>query len=165
MLNRATAFGTSLALFVAAGAGGCATHRAPLLVAIRVFEDTVAFRQNSEETSLHVTAIVRNRDSRPVYVVGCFPSAERDIDGTWTTVFIPTCMGQSSWLVGSGDSTMIPITLYGFKTPNMMPKLDPRASPGRYRLIFPVGPTDPFMGPIPPSLIQLTASSPFIVRD
>jgi hypothetical protein len=68
-------------------------------------------------------------------------------------------------MVPSGDSVMIPVILYGFTTANMLPKLDPRAGPGVYRLLFSVAPTDPSLGPTSPSSVQQAASSPFILRD
>jgi hypothetical protein len=156
---------TLFPLLVAVVVGSCATHTPPLAVAIHSLKDTVVFQRDPGATSFNVTAVVQNRDSRPVYVVGCGPSAQRDIGGTWTTVFIPACIQGSSWMVPSGDSVMIPVILYGFTTANMLPRLDSRAGPGRYRLLFSVAPTAPSLGPTSPSSVQQVASSPFILRD
>jgi hypothetical protein len=151
--------------FAAFAIGGCATHRVPLAVEVRALQDTVAFQRNLEATFFSVTAVVQNRDARAVYVSGCGPAAQREIDGTWTTVFSPVCVGSSAWIVMPGDSVNIPVTLYGFTSANMLPKLDPRADSGRYRLVFFIGPTDPAVGATSPPSTQQVTSSPFILRD
>lgn len=147
------------------GIGGCATHTPSLAVAIRPLQDTVALQRNREATSFSVTAVVRNRDARVVYVSGCGPAAQREIDGTWTIVFSPVCVGPSSWTVTPGDSVIIPVTLYGFTTPKTLPRLDPRAGPGRYRLLFSIGLDDPFLSPTSPPYAEQVVSSTFILRD
>lgn len=157
---------TLVALLVGAWADGCASSQVPLSVSIRVVEDTVLLRRNADGAFFNAQALVKNWGSLPVYLFGCGPSAERDIDGAWTTVFSPACIQGTTWKVTPGDSTVFPVYLYGFTTLHMLPRLDPRAEPGRYRLVFRVTTTDPSTGVTPPpSSVQRTASLPFILSN
>jgi hypothetical protein len=155
---------TLLAYLVGAWAEGCASSQTPLSVSIRVVEDTVLLRRHADGAFFGAQALVKNSGSLPVYVFGCGPSAERDIDGTWTTVFSPVCIHGTTWKVPPGDSTVVPVHFSDFTTLNMLPRLDPRAQPGRYRLVFGVTTADPSTGVTPPSSsVWRTASLPFIL--
>lgn len=155
------------ALLVAMWAAACASSQSPLAIRIRVVEDTVLLQRNAEGASFDARAVVNNRGSIPLYLVGCGPSAERDINGAWTAVFNPVCLdGGTSWMAAPRDSTVVPVTLYGFTSENHLPRLDPLAEPGRYRLVFYVATRrDPSTGLTSPSSAQRIASSPFVLRD
>jgi hypothetical protein len=121
-------------------------------------------RRNPMVTSFTVTAIARNDDSRPLLVAMCGTQAQRDIDGTWTTLFTPVCTSQGLNKVAPGDSVAVPVPVYGYGPAfHTYPVLDPRMGPGRYRVVFGVYLADPQS---PRRLIvgQAQASTPFIVK-
>jgi len=68
-----------LAGILAAGCG--ISNGRPLNVVVRTIEDTVTFFQSPEQSSFTVTAVARNKDSRPLYVALCGMQAQRDIGG------------------------------------------------------------------------------------
>jgi hypothetical protein len=118
-------------------------NRKPLNVAVRTLEDTVTFFQSPQQSSFAVTAIARNHDSRPLYIALCGMTAQRDIGGTWTTVFTPACMSNGLTPLAPGDSVVVPVSVFGYSGLNRMPRLDPRMVPGRYRVLFGVFSGDP----------------------
>ncbi len=149
-------------LLAAVFAGGC--RSAPLRLTVRTLEDTVMLQRNPMVASFTVTAIARNEDSRPLLVAMCGTQAQRDIDGTWTTLFTPACASQGLNEVAPGDSVVVPVPVYGYsRALNRYPVLDPRMGPGRYRVVFGVFLGDPQS---PRRLIvgQAQASTPFIVK-
>src|SRR5665647_572960 len=131
--NRISFFRTLL--LVIGGVAACARYTAPALVAIRVVGDTAVLKSNPQGASFQAQAVVHNLGVRTIYVVGCGPSAEREINGEWTSVFSVACIGGPTLVAAPGDSAVIPVTLYGY-TGGSLPRLDPRATPGRYRLVF-----------------------------
>jgi hypothetical protein len=168
MTNRCPLIPFLLALTVSGWLDGCASSPRHLAISIRVTADTVLLRRYSEGASFNTRVIVQNKESRPLYVVGCGPTAERDVAGTWTQVFTSVCMQELSYRVAPKDSTLFPVTVYGSSAVNTAPRVDPRAEPGRYRLVFGVtaATPDPSTGFFPPSSsIQRTASEPFILKD
>lgn len=164
---RVRPFATLLAFWLTASAGDCPGTHSPLSLRIRVVGDTVRLRRFPEGVSLDANVIVRNRESHPVYIVGCWPSAERDIDGTWTEVFRPACLQGRTLELAPADSAFIPVSLQGFTATNMLPRLDPRAEPGRYRLVFwaSAASPDPSTGIASPSSAKRVTSEPFIVGN
>jgi len=121
-------------------------------------------RRNPMATSFTVTAIARNDDSRPLLVALCGTAAQRDIDGTWTTLFTPACTSQGLTEVAPGDSVVVPVPVIGFSPAlNRYPILDPRMGPGRYRVVFGVFLGDP-QNPRGLSVGQAQPSVPFIVK-
>lgn len=167
MSNRLTALRAALACLVSLDLASCASRPTPLLVTIRTVEDTVLLRRNPEVTFLKVTAVIRNQDLTQVYLSHCGPAAQREIDGNWVTVYAgPFCLGSGFFRVGQGDSAILPVEIVGYTTPHTGPRLDPRMTAGRYRLIFGVGLTDPWKRePMPDGSVYQVFSSPFIVRD
>ena len=151
-----------LASFLASGCGS-KSGSAALRVAIRTVEDTVELRRGPDATFFKVTAIARNEDSRVLLVELCGMQAQRDIDGTWITVFTPACLSSGVTPLASGDSVVVPVTVFGYTVPNMYPPLDPRMGPGRYRLVFGVGLGDQSL-PTGSPLGQVQASRPFLVK-
>lgn len=156
---------TLLAFLPIASADACAARHRPLSVRIRVVGDTISLRQFAEGVSLDAKALVENQESHSVYIVGCWPSAERDIGGAWTQVFAPVCVDGRTHEIAAAASAVIPITLYGFTATNMLPRLDPRAEPGKYRLIFSVtaATPDPSTGLTSPRSATRVTSVPFMV--
>ena len=148
--------------FLSIFAGACATDSKslPLNVAVRTAEDTVILQRTQSATFFDVTAIARNDDSREIKVATCGAEVQRDIDGTWTTVFSPVCISAGITALGPGDSLLIPTHAAGYTT--AYPPLDPRMVPGRYRLLLGV-----FFGDSQPTsnwVSQARASTPFIVK-
>jgi hypothetical protein len=152
----------SLSLIAAVVLEGCRVI--PIRVTIRPLEDSVVLRRNPEGASFGVTAILRNEDSRTVHVERCGAEAQRQVNGTWRTVFIPSCLSGGTSRLLAGDSLVIPVDVYGFTAPNMHPRLDPRLGAGQYRIIFGVGIED-FPSGASTSSIRRIASAPFFVRD
>jgi hypothetical protein len=114
--------------------------------------------------SFTVTAIARNDDSRPLLVAMCGTAAQREIDGTWTTLFTPACTSQGLTEVASGDSVVVRVPVTGHSPAlNTYPVLDPRMGPGRYRLVFGVFLGNP-QNPKRLSAGQPQPSVPFIVK-
>jgi hypothetical protein len=151
-----------LAAFFVSGCGPN-SDSLPLHLAVRTVEDTVMLQRVSDATFFNVTAIARNDDSRPLRVELCTVEAQRDIDGTWTTVFTPACLSSGGAPLASGDSVVVPVNVFGSTVPNIYPLLDPRMVPGRYRLLFGVGLGD-VLGPTGSSVGQVQASTPFTVK-
>jgi len=149
-------------LLAAVFAGGC--RSAPLRLAVRTVEDTVMLRRYPMATSFTVTAIARNDDSRPLLVVFCPIQAQRDIGGTWTTLFTPNCISQGLTPVAPGDSVVVSVPVTGYSPAfHTYPVLDPRMGPGRYRVVFGVYLGDP-QNPRGLTVGQAQASTPFIVK-
>jgi hypothetical protein len=151
-------------LSVLAGFFGDGCRPAPLRLTVRTVEDTVALRRFPWATTFTVTAIARNDDSRTLLVAFCGTAAQRDIDGTWTTVFTPNCLSQGLTPVAPGDSVVVPVPVTGYSpTSHTYPVLDPRMGPGRYRVVFGV-----YLGEMQNqrnlSVGQTQPSVPFIVK-
>ncbi len=158
----------AIVLFISTVSDNSCAHRDQLLsLSIRVDADTIRLKRFPEGAALEARALVHNNESRPVYLVGCWPSAERDINGAWTQVFSPVCIDAVTRTLAPGDSTLIPIALYGFTATNMLPRLDPRAEPGRYRLVFWVttAAPDPSTNLTSPGSTRRIESAPFIVTN
>jgi len=151
-----------IGLLAAVFAGAC--RSAPLRLTVRTVEDTVMLRRHPMATTFTVTVIARNDDSRPLWVAYCPTPAQRDIDGTWTTVFTPNCISQGLTLIAPGDSVVVPVPVTGYSPAlNTYPVLDPRMGPGRYRVVFGVFLGDP-QNPRGLTVGQSQASTPFIVK-
>jgi hypothetical protein len=121
-------------------------------------------RRTPMATSFTVTAIARNDDSRPLLVAMCGTEAQRDIDGTWTTLFSPACPSEGLTPVAPGDSVVVPVEVAGYSPAfHTYPVLDPRMGPGRYRVVFGVFLADQ-QSPRRLTVGQAQASTPFIVK-
>ncbi|MGH7602470.1 MAG: hypothetical protein ACRENK_00575 [Gemmatimonadaceae bacterium] len=123
-------------------------------------------QHNLDATFFNITAIVHNRDSRQIALVGRFvaPDAERDSAGTWTTVFSPGCGATSFWPIAPGDSARLPVTLFGYTGAGRYPKLVSPAVAGNYRLVFDVEATEsPVLSTSAPSS-QVVRSAVFVLQ-
>ena len=150
---------------------GCAATNRNLTdlagVSVRTIEDTVVLRRTSDATSFDVNVVLRNDSDQPIRVSqGCGgPDAQRNINGTWTSVFAPICVGQpGSWTMQAGDSTVIPVNIYGYTKPNLLPSLDPRMTAGQYRLEFAVSFISSDDTSAPP-VFHALATNTFEVKD
>jgi len=88
--------------------------------------------------------------------------AQRDIEGTWTTVFTPARFSNCLAALGPGDSIVVPVRITAY-TNHTLPKLDPRMKPGRYRIVFGVFNGDPEGRPAA-TIGQAEPSTPFILK-
>jgi hypothetical protein len=148
-------------LFAVFGSG---CRSAPLRLTVRTVEDTVTLRRSTMVTAFTVTVIARNDDVRPLWVAYCPTPAQRDIDGTWTTVFTPNCISEGLTLVRPRDSVVVPVPVTGYSPAfHTFPVLDPRMGPGRYRVVFGVFLGDP-QNPRGLTVGQAQPSTPFIVK-
>jgi len=152
-----------IGLLAAISASAC--RSAPLRLTVRTLEDTVMLQRNSMGASFTVTAIARNDDSRPLVVARCRMEAQREIAGTWTTLFTTICASAGLTQLAPGDSIVVPVPVTGYSPAlNTYPVLDPRMGPGRYRVLFSVFLGDP-RDPRGPSVGQSQPSTPFIVKE
>jgi len=126
-------------------------------------EDTVILQRVPNGAFFNVTAIVRNEDTRLLEVGICVTPVQRDLGGRWTTVFIPTCLSSGMTSLAAGDSLVVPVKAFGYTITNILPPLDPRMGPGRYRLLFAVGLGDATV-PTGSSGGEMRPSAPFIVK-
>ncbi len=165
MLNRNDLCACLFSLLACSLASGCGSnsHSSPLQMAIRTAEDTVLLQRSLNASYFIVTAIVRNDDSRLLKVELCDIEAQRDVDGTWTTVFRPTCLTSGITPLASGDSVVVPVNVVGYTAPNIYPPLDPRMGPGRYRLLLGIALRDS-QAPTASSIGRAQPSTPFIVK-
>jgi hypothetical protein len=143
----------------ATAGSGSSSNIAPLNVLVGTVEDTVAIQRTADSTYFNVTAVVFNKDTRPVKVQSCGPPLQIDINGAWTTVGATNCVKPGMTPVAVGDSLVVPVTAFGYTKPDTYPRLNPLMGPGRYRLLFGVGRAD-VRGP--PT--QGNPSTTFIVR-
>ena len=129
---------------------------------IQAVQDTVPFYQSPEQSSFAVTTVVHNEDRQRLFVALCGMEAQREIDGTWTTVFMPACLSNGLTPLAPGDSIVVPVRITAY-TDNTFPRLDPRMKPGRYRILFGMFNGDP--GGRPAATIgQAKPSTPFIAK-
>jgi hypothetical protein len=161
--------GVSIAILVSA----CAANRVNTDLrgaVVRVEPDSVLLEQSPDMTRFKVSVIIRNDRSTPLYFGGCGPVAEEEINGKWETVWSPVCISPQGGLVNPGDSVTFPFAADRFAQ-DVYPRLDPRAGPGRYRLLFGAtyqGPPTPgnFVvrsGPTPPPVTLSELVSPVFV--
>jgi hypothetical protein len=129
---------------------------------IQAVQDTVPFYQLPKQASFAVTTIVHNDDHQRLFVALCGMEAQREIDGNWTTVFMPACPSNGLTPLEPGDSIVVPVRITAY-TDNTFPQLDPRMKPGRYRILFGVFNGDP-EGRSAATIGQAEPSTPFIAK-
>lgn len=147
----------------------CASGRQVPPFAIRVVPDPVTLDESPQGAGFHASALVRNDAARPLYVrqlCGVYP--QRQIEGRWVIVWTPVCMSTGGLVtVPPHDSTAIEVDVFGFRAPDWAPRLDPRLTAGRYRLLVALG-YDPvgIMGGFTDEWTDDERSSlPFVIRD
>jgi hypothetical protein len=113
--------------------GSCASvmHRTREPLALRIYSvrDTVPLvRQGADLAFLTFTAVVKNNVRRVLFVGGCMPPAQREIDHVWYTVFWSQCAGTGNYTrVNPGDSTILYIRERGYNAPGF--RVEPKSSP------------------------------------
>lgn len=144
----------------------CPRGRETGSVTIRVLDDSVDLRRVSGEASFEIASVIRNDDSRPLYIGTCAPNAQRAIGQTWSTVFSPNCPAIGGvGTIEPGDSVVTAFTAYGFTRPGWLPQLDPRMVAGKYRLVFMLGFNRSPNGITDPLPLERRASPVFFVKD
>ena len=156
-----------LSAFYLAGLLGC-TYAPPapspafLNVAVGTLEDTVVIQRTADSTYFYVTAVALNFDRQPVEVHACFAPLQIEIDYSWRTVFTRNCRaGSDRTRLAAGDSVVVSFEVVGYA--NAFPLWDPKAEPGRYRLLFGVGPGELNRTTRDPPT-QFQASTTFVVK-
>jgi hypothetical protein len=124
----------AVALLVIASCRARVSEIAPLSIHTR--EDTVYLQRLADRVVLKTDVVITNRDKANVFMPICNPFAERRVERTWVVVFTTFCMVQSPRTIPANDSVVVPVVLSGFTDGNSLPRLDPRATSGEYRLIF-----------------------------
>jgi hypothetical protein len=159
---------------ILAVAGPLACAQAPSSLGIRpnltvsLLQDTVVFVRTDKGAGFAATAVIRNDGDGPVFWPStCGESAQRFIDGIWTTVWTPVCLSGSGGFqrLAPRDSLVLRVNVSGFTDPQFAPKLDPRFQPGIYRLAFQGVATK---APNPsgnPSVGEERVSPAFVARD
>jgi hypothetical protein len=90
-----------------------------------------------EVGTFKVNVAVLNEGPNTMYLGGCGPEAQRQINNQWSTVWSPICVGSlGRTAIAAGDSLKFPVVVYGFRQPNREPALDARVQAGKYRLRF-----------------------------
>jgi len=105
-------------------------------VVVRVEPDSVPFEQTPDITRFTVNVIVRNDRTKTLYFGGCWPAAQQEIDGQWQTVWSPVCIQEIGGSLAPGDSLKFPFSAARFAHENVYPRLDPKATAGKYRLLL-----------------------------
>lgn len=152
---------------------GCSTRSVRPNVTVRAQDEIVRLERSSEVTAFTVTTVVTNDEASPIYISECSHRGQRLIDGTWTTLFVPSCVGvqEPTVIVAPGESLVVPVRVAAYTTtPPTIPMLDPRMVAGEYRILFTIGFGAPPLGSTdPPSSqqnrLEEIASTTFIVRD
>jgi hypothetical protein len=142
-------------------------------IEIRVLPDTVVMNRQGDAIYLRINSSLRNRNRRPLYYEPCWAYLERHMDTTWATVWTPMCLdGSAASVLAPGASVPIVVDVAVFFGPIApgaavkLPRLDPRMTPGEYRIVVPVGAKRSrsgigFAKPLP---IEYRASQSFIIR-
>jgi hypothetical protein len=142
----------------------CASSRDLVQARIVIAEDTTILVVTPEVGSFSVHAAITNTGSRPIYLGGCGPEAQRRIGTEWQTVWTEICAGTPGISpIAPGDSLRFPVVVFGFRQPNRLPAFDPRIQPGVYRLLF--GLTTEGAGTTAPISLAFRPSTEFIVLD
>lgn len=158
--------GLLLLYSVASGSVGCAATTALNSFTIRIVEDTVRLTRSPQGASFHVTAVIRNDADRLLYWSLCAPYAQREISGSWQTVWVPVCLeAGTAPSIAPGDSATVPVRASAFTSPTTFPRLDPRMSAGQYRLVFDVGFDINSSGAVTSLPVERRASSTFVVVE
>ena len=143
---------------------GCASTSefAPMRIVIE--QHTTNLARTTETQSFSVNAAIFNDGPKPLYLAGCGPEAQRQIDNQWHTIWSPICVGSPGMTqVAPGDSLKFPVVVLAYTKPNMEPALDPRFQAGLYRLRFALGENGSSI--IGPNALRLHPSSEFTVVD
>ncbi len=155
---------TLMAATVALMGNACVSRQPWNKVSLRIVDQPVVLRRTAEGSGFNVSAFLVNHSSKPIVRGGaCAPDLQRELGGSWQTVWSPICIGSGGlqWL-GPGDSVLIKTSVFGYSI-RREPRLDQRMTTGRYRIRIGVG--------LPPNShdsrpkLRVYPSIPFTVRD
>jgi hypothetical protein len=137
---------------------------------ITVADSVVKFTRKPTFVWVDVVATITNHSDRRLYGDYCYVEAQREIEGTWVTVWNETCLVQHLTSIAPGDSVVRTIRIKGSVAADDPLKADPRLSAGTYRLTFPLSYNTASRSPVEPWLDELPAESarstpPFEIRD
>lgn len=134
------------------------------LVSAHIVEDTVALVRSANGAAFRVTAVMRNRSNRLLFVGGrCQQDAQVQAGESWRSVWAPVCVGVAPvQRIQPGDSLSLQIAIYGFFGVGIEPHFDPKMSHGTFRIMFAVT----FHEPVgdSPRFVELPSST-FVVAD
>ena len=137
---------------------------------VRIEPDSVPLERTAGVTRITVNVIIRNDRATPLYLFGCGPELQQEMNGRWQTVWSPVCISAGSSAMAPGDSSKFTFKAARFAQLAFEPQLDPRATAGKYRLLLGgiySGPTNygvVYRGPAPPPARQLgTLMSPVFI--
>jgi hypothetical protein len=135
----------------------------PVTVAVR--ENTISFMEMPDARVLRVTAVIRNRGARTVYMSTCGPSVEREILGQWESVWAPGCL-EGAFTIPPEDSLVMPVAAYWHTDPRLgPPTADQRIGPGRYRIKYRFGWHKSGVGLLDPLPAEIGISHVFTVTS
>lgn len=114
-------------------------------VNINVRPDTVLIARTSDRISMKLTSVIRSNAENTLFYQPCGAYLERLVEGTWATVWTPTCLGAGPPTpIEPHDSATIDIDVLAFPARGSdgtvrLPIADSRLAPGQYRVIVPIG--------------------------
>jgi hypothetical protein len=157
-------FSCIAALAIAVVYTACAASQPWDRVSLTVTNEPVFLRYVPEGVGFDVTAMLVNNSSTPLIIGGsCVPDVQRNLEGSWQTVWFPICIGSAAQRpVAPGDSARVEAHVFGY-TIAREPKLDPRMKAGIYRLR--IGLTFSQTANITSSDLRAFPSIPFNVVD
>jgi len=136
---------------------------------ITVASPVVTFSRKPTFAWVDVVATIANHADRRLYGEECLVAAQREIGGTWVTVWTERCLVQHLTSIAPGDSVVRTIRIQGSFAADDPLKADPRLTAGTYRLTFPLSyktvdsVTGSFLDDLPPEDVRSTP--PFQIRD
>ena len=142
--------------------GACPATSQTASYRIYTVQDTVSLHRSGTSVSFRVTTIVKNTDTRDLYISNCSPASERMVDSGWVVVFDQPCTYDNPGHLSAGDSLVIDV-VEARNLANVDPSLAPVGA-GIYRLAFAGGYYQDQFTIVwsPPNSV---ASLPFFVRD
>lgn len=146
--------------------GACSNPTFPThAVELELQTDTVWINRSPNEVRIAVPIVVRNRDSRPLYVTPCGHVLQRAIDDQWEGVWSDGCpFGRLFSLeLSPGESTLLTLGTRLSVTSEAWPAT---ATPGMYRAILALTAVPLNIGGVTPTPVATAAriTAPFPVR-
>ena len=141
-------------------------------VQVRVRPDTVDIRRDANAVTMKLSSVIRNSAAHELFYQPCGAYLQRLVEEAWATVWTPICVGAGTpTRIAPHDSATVDLEILAFFSRNSggavrLPVVDPRMTPGRYRVVVPVGRTAASSGIGIDQQLPLAqrASEPFEVR-
>lgn len=150
-------------------AAATANGQQPVSVTIR--DDTVRLVRAGNRVTLQTTAVVHNTSGRQLYYrLPCGYSLHRRFEGRWERVWPRDCTMAEEMPISfaAGDSVVFDVRFYATTDGTVLPVLDPRVTPGLYRLSFAILDSMANGKPGAPRRylpVELRSSAPFPLRE